>query len=817
MGKRMFWLAATAVLPLLVLAMGVVQPLRTASGAPVVIDGVLVDGIVSGEGDEAIQLRNVSDSVVDVGDWAVSDGETTAVLPQGTTLAADEAIWLARSGDAFRRSFGFWPDFELTDSSATVPNLAGSWPLLNNDGDQVWLQDGSVIVDCVAFIADYGGECGSEWSGELLQPYSSGGLFGREGQILYRKRDQSSGMPVADTNAVTDWAQARDDVINGRKVRYPGWEPDTFFQTVQVTETAVLTVAVAPDNAYHAITNQIDGARSTIQIETLTFENVAIAERLVAAANRGVAVTVLLEGAPSGGLADQEKYICQQLEAAGGACWFMIRDDAADIQDRYRFLHAKFMIVDEARVLVSSENLSPRSLPNDDKADGTWGRRGVMLITDAPGVVSHFQTIFATDFDVANHVDLFRWQANHDVYGAPPPHFVPVLETGGVTYTVRYPQPISVQGAFAFEVVQAPENSLRDQDGLLGLVQQAGAGDTILVQQLAERPFWGPSTSNAADDPNPRLEAYIDAARRGADVRLLLDSFFNDGGPTSNEATCSYVNKIAAVEDLLLACRLGNPSGLGIHNKMVLARVNGRGVVHVGSLNGTEQSSKGNREVALQVQSDGAYAYLAQMFALDWPETSFLPLVLNGYRGPAPHVLISEVLYDPFGPDDAEFIELVNPTGTAVDLSNYGIGDAVQPTDFEDVRRFPAGTLLAPGETIVVATAATAFETEFNLLPDFEILSTDPGVPDLIDDPAWGDPAALLQMANGGDEVILRDGSDQVVDVITYGSGSFPGIVSCDLVSAANTTLERYPYWRDSDSCADDFRPWPFPNPGDLP
>jgi cardiolipin synthase len=70
-------------------------------------------------------------------------------------------------------------------------------------------------------------------------------------------------------------------------------------------------------------------------------------------------VTVLLEEDPSGGIPDQEKYICEQLAAAGGACWFMLNDSARDIFDRYRFLHAKFILVDGERAVISSENLSP--------------------------------------------------------------------------------------------------------------------------------------------------------------------------------------------------------------------------------------------------------------------------------------------------------------------------------------------------------------------------------------------------------------------------------------------------------------------------
>jgi hypothetical protein len=277
------------------------------------------------------------------------------------------------------------------------------------------------------------------------------------------------------------------------------------------------------------------------------------------------------------------------------------------------------------------------------------------------------------------------------------------------------------------------------------------------------------------------------------------------------------VNGIARQERLALACARNNPAGLGIHNKMVLVWLNGRGYIHVGSINGTEQANKGNRELSLQVQSDAAYALLAQMFHQDWPHRVYLPLGLNNYGGPADHVLISEVLYNPGGLDDAEFIELVNPTRASVDLSFYSLGDAVNQTDFEDVRRFPPGTTLAPGATLVVATTATAFRATYGFDPHFEVVDTDPAVPDLLDDPTWGDPATFLQLGNQGDEVILRDTADQVVDVVTYGSGAYPGFIACALVGAPNQSLERFPYWRSTGDCSADFRAWPFPNPGLLP
>ena len=194
-----------------------------------------------------------------------------------------------------------------------------------------------------------------------------------------------------------------------------------------------------------------------------------------------------------------------------------------------------------------------------------------------------------------------------------------------------------------------------------------------------------------------------------------------------------------------------------------------------------------------------------------------IPALAATYRGYATHALISEVVYDPYGPDETEFIEIANPTLSAIDLSGYSIGDAVSNEDFEDVRRFPDNTSMRRGEIIVVSTSAVDFFELYHLWPDFEILDTTPLVADLIDDPNWGDTATLLRLGNQGDEVILRNESDKVVDVVTYGSGSYQGQPACPLLMSAGHSLERFPYWRDSDNCPMDFRDWPFPSPGKLP
>jgi hypothetical protein len=132
------------------------------------------------------------------------------------------------------------------------------------------------------------------------------------------------------------------------------------------------------------------------------------------------------------------------------------------------------------------------------------------------------------------------------------------------------------------------------------------------------------------------------------------------------------------------------------------------------------------------------------------------------------------------------------------------------------MRLFPPGVIIPAYGTVVVALNGVAFRQEFGLNPHLEIVNSDPAVPDMIDDPEWGDPEALFQLGNSGDEILLRQG-DWVVDVVTCGDGGYPGVVGCPLLVAPARSLERNPYWNDTDVCPVDFRAWPFPSPGKLP
>jgi phosphatidylserine/phosphatidylglycerophosphate/cardiolipin synthase-like enzyme len=794
------------------------EPPLTPPGS-ILFSAVHFSGYAIGDDDEGFRLTNVSTRAITLPNWVAVNGNSEINLTG--TLSPDQAIWIAKSGSAFESQFGYKPAYEYgAVDDPGVPNLAinGSVPALA-DNDKLVLREGVTnTIDVVIWgnttLTD------TQWVGPNVQRYSNTSI-GSTGQIIYRKLDEATGRIVTDTNTAQDWANDRTDPVSGRKVQYPGWDIEKFWQTAKVTGTATLTVAITPDNGYRVISDVLSSAQSSIKMEMHTFDNLGLLNVLTQTIGRGVSVTILLEGGPAGGIDDQELWVCDKIEAAGGQCWFMVSTSTLKIYDRYEYLHAKMIVVDDRVVAIGSENFSPRALAYDNFADGTVGHRGVYLVTDATGVVSRALEIWNADFDPAHYRDLWRWTITDTVYGPPPSTFLPITNVEASGYRIRYPQPLTVTAPMTFELLTAPESALRASDSLLGLINRSGAGDTIDVEQLDEPPYWGSSSSNPIDDPNVRLQALIDAANRGAKVRLLLDRYFDDAtSPTSNAATRQYIDSLGAVSPTLQSnfeVRLGDPALYGIHNKMFWFNVGGHKIVHAGSLNGTETSNKVNREVALQVESSAAYDYLQTMFEYDWafqPRVYF-PLIARNYVVPVNHLLISKVFYLGFSNPitGSEWVQLYNPTPITLSLAGYKIGDQAVPgltTQVDGMWQFPPTGTIAPGQQLNIGLTAAGFFNKYGFLPHYAFFTDaqHPAIP-LTPYLAWTSNISF-SLSNSGDEVLLLNANDQLVDGVAWGIGSLPGNVSCLAINPAdyplgNPSIKRDPLWKDSDNCPNDF------------
>ena len=126
--------------------------------------------------------------------------------------------------------------------------------------------------------------------------------------------------------------------------------------------------------------------------------------------------------------------------------------------------------------------------------------------------------------------------------------------------------------------------------------------------------------------------------------------------------------------------------------------------------------------------------------------------------------------------------------------------------------RFPEGAVIAPGQVIIVAQSAVGFRGLYGRDPDYEINDSLPQIPNMERYALWS--GGDFALANDGDEVLLLDEKNQIVDAINFGEKqTFFNPSIGDVYSGQS--IERIPAGCDSDTAAD-WQPQRFPTPGKI-
>lgn len=176
-------------------------------------------------------------------------------------------------------------------------------------------------------------------------------------------------------------------------------------------------------------------------------------------------------------------------------------------------------------------------------------------------------------------------------------------------------------------------------------------------------------------------------------------------------------------------------------------------------------------------------------------------------------LLISEVLYDPDGLEpDGEWIEIYNPGSQQIVLSGFKIGDEETRGGSEGMLAFPQDALIAPGQVLVIANRGTTFFARYQFKPDFEMVHTDPTIPSMQKYLPWASGNVNLLNISPHDEVLILDGSDNLVDAVSWGSSTWAFNPSVPAVPEGYS-IERYPPGGDTDTALD-WRGQAVPNPG---
>jgi hypothetical protein len=142
-------------------------------------------------------------------------------------------------------------------------------------------------------------------------------------------------------------------------------------------------------------------------------------------------------------------------------------------------------------------------------------------------------------------------------------------------------------------------------------------------------------------------------------------------------------------------------------------------------------------------------------------------------------IVINEIAYNPYSDDDAEFVELLNVSGSSVTLFDSAenepwrlVDDPENPGLELKFPRAPSAITLADDEYLLLVKDKAAFETVFLGANDIGTL----GVQWL----EWGTPNGSL--SNGGEKLELQmpgdlDGAERMyirIDRVSYSDGSHP-------------------------------------------
>lgn len=536
--------------------------------AALVIGGFATD-LPGSTNDDALEIRNDGSLPEPLDNVTVSDRSGTLALPTGLVLAPGQGVRLSTNSSAYLAAARVPPDLATDAADATKRvRVADPGFALAQDGDVVELRRADRLLDVVVYgRTEY---AGPGWNGT---PMPANDPF-----LRWSTRNLGH-----DSDTRADWDSPQRPFLGWRTPAAPRFH---------VPGEAV--VYTAPDRSREMVVDTIRAAQSTLRINVYELRDVGLVADLIAhmQAHPELRLDLLVDSTPVG-MSAEERLVRDRaladLHAAGARVRLLAHD-------RYPYDHAKYIIADDHRVLVQSENFVHGALP----ADARQGNRGWGVRIDDAALAQALAAVFDDDFAL-------------DPYGARDVDPEGGATTPLPTFVSATPRPrldVAKTRGLNVTLVVGPESNLGSEDPLLGALR--GAREEILVEQLALPPFWKDRAGNVW--PNEYLNAVLEAARRGVRVRILMDGHFVDGSDDDNAATLRSLEDAARL--LPVEARLmDGPGDPVLHVKGLVID---RELAWVGSMNWNLNSVAQNREVSLLLDAPVLAALFEDAFDSDW-------------------------------------------------------------------------------------------------------------------------------------------------------------------------------------------------------
>lgn len=488
---------------------------------------------------------------------------------------------------------------------------------------------------------------------------------------------------------------------------------------------------VSPDNNQELLFSVIRNAKKSLLINIYEFTNPNVADELTKKIQEGVCTRFLIDGDPVGGITQESLSILEKLITAAGTNSITSAPPSASIlgkrpreefetqschqffilapqkllppvaRRRFRFNHAKYVVVDGEISLVSSENFSPNGHPTP----GYKGTRGWDIVLHDQKFAGELTALFESDtrpviqdLRVLDSAMINRLKSKWA--SAPPP--APAgeeaviqpqkpdeLDNAGETTPRVAPEKASEGPSEPNSEAQPIVLSARSEDDPRRTVpaRPTGSGE-VNKATLITSPNSAPALRQAIVDTKrsldlnfmsfpkntPILGALVAGARRGVVTRVLLNDskLFAQLGknkkfepaktsapqaprpPTAPKIdpqveTAKLLMRFAYCDHLPIDARIINAKPVEItyiHNKGMI--LDGERVL-VSSINGTTNSMENNREVAVLVESPDAARYYGDFFEFDWTRSPALDISKDIERNPCNRFLVNPSASGPAG------------------------------------------------------------------------------------------------------------------------------------------------------------------------
>ena len=384
-------------------------------------------------------------------------------------------------------------------------------------------------------------------------------------------------------------------------------------------KAVTLDVSESPRSNLVLSLRAILSAQKSIVMNAYELTSYDVADALIQKIREGVRVEILQEGQPVGGLvseaADIQKKIVKAMEENASSqlhSYLVMTSKTPKGKRRFRYNHAKYIVIDEKAVMVGSENYSPSGQPEPGSPDGT---RGWQTFIYDEQMAKNFLVVFKKDCNTSHGdlITLYSPKLSLPKMMGTVADWVGSMQNAANRITKRFAWALSDEPktleADHVEFLTSPESSLV---GILAFIESAQ--ETLDIELMSFNPMWGKT-----GEVSPLLNALVASGKRGVKIRVLVNDSTVFGGTNEND-----IELIETIEQLAKQHKISLKAMIADLPKMRVKYIHNKGALADGyktlisSINWNQNSVENNRETAISVDSRSINQHYQSIFDLDW-------------------------------------------------------------------------------------------------------------------------------------------------------------------------------------------------------